>query len=47
MAAKMAKRGYGGCPIGNLGAELSDQSKLSPTSCGGVCQLTSRRNLHS
>jgi len=29
MAAKMAKRGYtGGCLIGNLGAELSDQSKL-------------------
>src|SRR5438128_1503690 len=29
MAAKLAKRGYtGGCLIGNLGAELSDQSKL-------------------
>jgi TetR/AcrR family transcriptional regulator, transcriptional repressor for nem operon len=29
MAARMAKRGYtGGCLIGNLGAELSDQSKL-------------------
>ncbi len=29
MAAKMAKRGYtGGCLIGNLGAELSDHSKL-------------------
>src|SRR5467141_1137047 len=29
MAANMAKRGYtGGCLIGNLGAELSDQSKL-------------------
>src|SRR6516162_778949 len=29
MAAKMAKRGYtGGCLIGNLCAELSDQSKL-------------------
>jgi TetR/AcrR family transcriptional repressor of nem operon len=28
-AANMAKRGYtGGCLIGNLGAELSDQSKL-------------------
>ena len=29
MAANMAKRGYtGGCLIGNLGAELSDHSKL-------------------
>lgn len=29
MAAKMAKRGYaGGCLIGNMGAELSDQSEL-------------------
>jgi TetR/AcrR family transcriptional regulator, transcriptional repressor for nem operon len=29
MAANMAKRGYtGGCLIGNLGAELSDQSRL-------------------
>src|ERR1700730_5112896 len=30
MAANMAKRGYtGGCLIGNLGAELSDHSKLA------------------
>jgi TetR/AcrR family transcriptional repressor of nem operon len=29
MAANMAKRGYsGGCLIGNLGAELADQSEL-------------------
>jgi TetR/AcrR family transcriptional repressor of nem operon len=29
MAANMAQRGYnGGCLIGNLGAELSDHSKL-------------------
>ena len=36
MAANMAKRGYtGGCLIGNLGAELSDHSKL-------VCEASRR-----
>ena len=37
MAANMAKRGYtGGCLLGNLGAELSDQSELV---CGRLAAL--------